>query len=94
MVVKISSTPNGEPKEVDQNHVFIASEDPIYLGIIIKPEPGIWEELMDSENLYIHFNDDVVQSRIGYRIEVGENSIFFVTPDIASPDSLIQEIKK
>ncbi|MGP6206541.1 hypothetical protein ACNF42_00690 [Cuniculiplasma sp. SKW3] len=94
MVVKISSTPNGTMKEVDLNHLFIASEEPLYIGIIIKPEPGIWEELMDSEFAYIHTNEDVKETKIGYRIEVGENSIFFVTLNSESAGNLIREIKR
>lgn len=94
MVVKISSTPNGISKEVDLNHIFIASEEPLYIGIIIKPEPGIWEELMDSELAYIHTSEGIKETKIGYRIEVGENSIFFVTLNSDSASNLIREIKR
>ncbi|MCL4345475.1 MAG: hypothetical protein M1375_01600 [Candidatus Thermoplasmatota archaeon] len=94
MVVKISPTHSNILKEIGKNNIFIGSEEPVYIGIILKPEPGVWEELMDADSFNIHFKDMVIEVRIGYRIEVGENSIFFVTSESGEIKELLSELKK
>lgn len=60
---------------------FVASSSPPYIGVIIKPEPGIWEELMDQDFMYVFNDSKGVMATVKYRIEVGESSIFFITSD-------------
>lgn len=59
---------------------FIASESPVYIGIITKPSPGIWEYLTQSREVVLEFDGKSHGFTVPYRIEVGESSIFFVTP--------------
>ena len=69
----------GERTTEEISNWFIASVSPLYLGIISKPSPGLWAYLSHSSGLIIEINDESFEFRITYRIEVGENSIFFVT---------------
>ncbi len=92
MNIKISTSQDGKKMELSRNKVFVASKDPAYIGIIMKPEPGIWEELMDTDLFYITFGDQELEVKIGYRIEVGESSIFFVTSEQKEIGDLISEI--
>ncbi len=78
--MKILSSNEGEKIEFPVENWFIASENPLYVGIIIKPSPGLWELLSRSKNVLMQKDDSTTQYSIPYRIEVGENSIFFLTP--------------
>ena len=61
---------------------YTVSEEPLYLAILIKPQPGIWDELMDQDTMFIKLREKKeLEVRISQRIEVGETSIFFVTSD-------------
>lgn len=68
--------------------IFIASGSPLYLGLVLKPSKGLWEYLKNSSELVLchgHKENCAVMS-IPYKIEVGENTIFFLKPENA--DSL------
>ncbi|MHB1439352.1 MAG: hypothetical protein ACYCSO_00960 [Cuniculiplasma sp.] len=78
MFIKVSSSRNH--KEPLNATAYVVSQEPLYLAVIIKPQPGIWDELMDQDVMFIRDSSGMdVESNIKQRIEVGENSIFFVT---------------
>ena len=79
MEIKVSSSPGKETALSCKS--FVASSSPPYLGVIMKPEPGIWEELMDQDFMYVFSNSKSTRATVKYRIEVGESSIFFITSD-------------
>ncbi len=79
METKVSSSP-GKGTEISCKS-FVASSSPPYIGIIMKPEPGIWEELMDQDFMYVFNDSKGIRATVKYRIEVGESSIFFITSD-------------
>ena len=68
---------------------FIASEAPLYIGIIVKPSPGLWEMMSRSRDTIMEIEGRSHNFHIRYRIEVGESSIFFATP---AEDKGISEI--
>ena len=78
--MKILSAINGEKVEYPVENFFKASENPLYLGVIAKPSPGLWELLSRSKAVVVVTDDFPITYKISYRIEVGENSIFFLTP--------------
>lgn len=78
--LKIFSSDKGEKVEFAVENWFTASENPPYIGIIVKPSPGLWEFLSRTKNVILQKDDAAIQYSIPYRIEVGENSIFFLTP--------------
>lgn len=60
---------------------FIASNNPLYLGLIIKPSTGVWEILKSSSHANVRVNGEkILEFEIPYKIEVGENTIFFARP--------------
>ena len=60
---------------------FIASRNPFYLGIIMKPSTGVWEILKSSSTTNLNVDGDkTLEFEISYKIEVGENTIFFIKP--------------
>ncbi len=71
---------DGQKVEYPVENFFKASESPLYLGVIAKPSPGLWELLSRSKAVLVVTDDLPITYRISYRIEVGENSIFFLTP--------------
>lgn len=78
--ISVISTENGRRKEYSVEKWFIASEKPQYIAIVTKPSPGLWEHLSQSKVAVIELDGKSCNYNIPYRIEVGESTIFFVTP--------------
>jgi hypothetical protein len=74
---------NGRKQAFENPDVFVASEAPLYLGIILKPSKGFWEYLKNSSEVVLCRNkeENCASFAIPYKIEVGENTIFFIKPD-------------
>jgi len=81
MEVSASFYYNGKTNEEKLNNAFVASVDPPYIGLIVKPGIGIWEYLKGHDELILRLRDSRVTATIRYRIDVGENSIFFLTSE-------------
>ena len=81
MEISVTFYYNGKTNEEKLTNVFVASEDPPYVGLILKPGVGIWEYLKDHDDLIFNLHDGSVTAAIKYRIDVGENSIFFLTSE-------------
>ncbi|SJK84259.1 hypothetical protein [Cuniculiplasma divulgatum] len=80
MFLQVSSSKNSDSSI--EAKAYTVSEVPPYLAVLIKPQPGIWDELMDMDIMFIKMREKkVIEVKIKQRIEVGENSIFFVTSD-------------
>ena len=75
---------------------FIASIEPPYMGILMKPSPFQWEEIMEEGFVRLSFpgQDMVLDLKVKYRIEVGENTIFFVTSDKTEFEEKVKEFEK
>jgi hypothetical protein len=69
-------------------NTFTASVEPPYFGVILKPGTGIWEYMKNHDDLILNQGPRSVTTCIKYRIDVGENSIFFLT----SEDKYFREI--
>ncbi len=68
-----------DDEKFEPDNYFIASKDPYYIGIIINPSSRYWELFVNSKEVIINNNGDKKAFKISYRIDVGENSIFFLT---------------
>lgn len=87
-------------KHLDQEKIekisnyFMASNNPLYFGLIIKPSKGLWEYLKNNDELLVSFVDErnSYPFKIEYKIEVGENSIFFIKPAEEYEDKIKNEI--
>ena len=75
---------------------FVASVDPPYIGLLMKPSPFQWEEIMEEGFVRLSFpeEDVVFDLKVKYRIEVGENTIFFVTSDQLEFEQRVKEFEK
>ena len=79
MEIKVSSIPDTGTAISCKS--FVASSEPPYIGIIMRPEPGTWEELMDQDFMFLIHGGSEKKATIKYRIEVGDSSIFFIPSD-------------
>lgn len=77
--IKIIAAEKGQTVEYPVDKFFVASEKPLYIGIITKPEPGIWGYLSRVKKVAVDIDGKAEDFRIPYRIEVGESTIFFLT---------------
>lgn len=66
---------------------FVASRNPFYLGILLKPSTGVWEILKSASMTNLRIDGDTtLEFEIAYKIEVGENTIFFLKPGADSEE--------
>ncbi|MEM0157352.1 MAG: hypothetical protein QXN26_04720 [Thermoplasmataceae archaeon] len=70
---------SGRIREKLENH-FIASQNPLYIGIILKPSHGAWIRMSRAKTVVLEIDGKPGEYSVPYRIEVGENSIFFLKP--------------
>ncbi len=78
-VYAIFADNNGKVREKLENN-FIASQNPLYIGIILKPSHGAWIRMSRAKTVVLEMEGKPLEFSIPYRIEVGENSIFFLKP--------------
>ncbi len=80
-MVKTNISPSETGQMLKDVNAFKCSIEPPYLAIIVQPSPGVWEELMDQDFLFIQAEKISVRANIKQRIEVGDSTIFFVTSE-------------
>ena len=78
-VYAIFADNNGKVREKLENN-FIVSQNPLYIGIILKPSNGAWIRMSRAKTVVLEMEGKPLEFSIPYRIEVGENSIFFLKP--------------
>ena len=61
------------------DNVFVASETPFFIGIILKPSEKCWMHLKKSREVMLGGKGEAVFA-IRFNIDVGENTIFFLSP--------------
>lgn len=69
---------------------FIASRSPLYIGVILPPSKGLWTHMKSGNNVVVEVNKLSTEFLIPYRIEVGENTIFFLKPNAGDGEILEQ----
>lgn len=74
-------------EEVIKNY-FIASRSPLYIGVILPPSEGLWTFLKSESMIVIRTDGFSSEFLVPYRIEVGENTIFFLKPESGDADIL------
>ncbi|MHB1492767.1 MAG: hypothetical protein ACYCR7_05195 [Thermoplasmataceae archaeon] len=87
-----------QDKNMGENlfRAFVASVEPPYIGILMRPSPYQWEEIMEEGFARISFDGEEMayDLKVKYRIEVGENTIFFVTSDLKEFITKVKAIEK
>ena len=68
--------------ELDEDKYFIASKEPLYYGLIISPSTELWGDIVKAHSIQCNIHQRMAEYSIPYRIDVGENSIFFITPEL------------
>lgn len=72
----------GKEYRAELGRCFVASSNPFYLGIPVKPSTGAWEYLKSASEVHLVGQESkLLKFDIKYKIEVGENTIFFLSPD-------------
>jgi len=70
---------NNKKAEFSEKEYFIASQEPLYYGLIINPSSDLWSYMVESDKVECTIKNKTERYSIPYRIDVGENSIFFIT---------------
>lgn len=71
----------GEARSEEINDFFIASKSPLYVGVIMTPSKTLWTHLKAHSEVVLEIDGFSGNFSIPYRIEVGENTIFFLRPN-------------
>ncbi len=71
---------HSERKEFQLDNCFVASEVPLYIGVICKPSDPAWSQLQASREVLLVEDGSQKPFVQEYRIEVGESTIFFIKP--------------
>lgn len=78
-ITLVHSSRNREIAE-ETDRFFVASFNPFYLGIMVKPSAAIWTVMKSASEVTLRADRDLMEFEIAYRIEVGENTVFFIKP--------------
>jgi hypothetical protein len=61
------------------DNIFVASETPFFIGIIVKPSKKSWMHFKKSREVMLSGRREAV-FYVKFNIDVGENTIFFLSP--------------
>jgi hypothetical protein len=79
--------------KVKIDHYFVASDEPLFIGLIISPSERIWPQMKNADSAVLEIGGKSYKFRIPYKIEVGRNSIFFVSPDPGDSSSVLEGLR-
>ena len=65
-------------QKLDKEKYFVASKEPLYYGLIINPSSELWSYMVESHSIKSNIDGKILEYSIPYRIDVGENTIFFI----------------
>ena len=69
-------------EKLTEGKYFTASNEPLYYGIIVNPSTELWSYMVENHSIKCKINGKISEYSIPYRIDVGENSIFFIISEI------------
>lgn len=70
---------NGNDRVETVDDAFIASSEPFYLGLAVRPSAGLWEFLKSGGNPVIESDGKASEYRAEFSIDVGENTLFLMS---------------
>lgn len=82
--IKLVLGKDGKSSDHNVENFFLASSAPLYIGVIARPSSPLWVQLSASRSGVVEIDGTPMEFSIPYRIEVGENSIFFLKPEVRS----------
>lgn len=65
---------------VESEDTFEASSAPEFVGLMLRPSPGLWEFLKAGGEPSIEINGKAGVYRTEFSLDVGENTFFFFSP--------------
>jgi hypothetical protein len=68
-------------ERLTEEKYFLASADPVYYGLIVNPSSELWGYMVENRSIKSDISGALQDYNIPYRIDVGENSIFFIKPE-------------
>ncbi len=74
--------------EVRLKNSFIASRNPLFIGFIVNPGEPAWQVFQASKNVLLAISGNKYSFGVEYRIDIGENTLFFARPEEGSSISL------
>ncbi len=74
------SGPDGKRIDERVENAFVASKSPFFLCLVIPPGKGLWEFLKSGGKPFVETGGEVNRYSTSYVIDVGENTLFFLTP--------------
>lgn len=80
ITASVHFTKDGKETVANVEDAFVASEEPYYIGIGLRPSPGLWEFLKSGKNSAIELDGKILEYRVEFSIDVGENTLFFLSP--------------
>jgi hypothetical protein len=92
MISVVVPSDHGKEK-VKTDHYFVASDEPLFIGLIISPSEKLWPYMKNADSVILEIGMVSYSFRIPYKIEVGRNSIFFVSPESGDPASMLEALK-
>ena len=88
----VTASQSGKTYEIE--NVFVASRQPLFLGLILKPSDAAWNHIKSTKEILVN-GKELKGFTVKYGIEVGESSIFFITPSKGSVTfSMLSDIVK
>ncbi|MGC8515960.1 MAG: hypothetical protein ACP5OC_07495 [Thermoplasmata archaeon] len=92
MISIVIPSDHGKEK-VKIDHYFVASDEPLFIGLIISPSERIWPRMKNADSTILEIGGKSYPFRIPYKIEVGRNSIFFLSPDPGDSAGILEALR-
>ncbi|MCL4451022.1 MAG: hypothetical protein M1327_00130 [Candidatus Thermoplasmatota archaeon] len=92
MISIVLPSDHGKEK-VKLDHYFVASDEPLFIGLILSPSDRLWPSMKNADSVILEIGRISYSFRIPYKIEVGRNSIFFVSPESGDPERILEALK-
>ncbi|MFG1414663.1 MAG: hypothetical protein AAE986_00685 [Thermoplasmataceae archaeon] len=89
--IVIHSDRGKEKVKIDRH--FVASDEPLFIGLIVSPSERIWPLMKNADSAILEIGGKSYSFRIPYKIEVGRNTIFFVSPGPGDSAAILEALR-
>ena len=89
--IVIHSDQGKEKLKID--HYLVASDEPLFIGLIVSPSDRIWPRMKNADSAILEIGGKTYSFRIPYKIEVGRNSIFFVSAEPGDSAGILEALR-
>jgi hypothetical protein len=92
-VISVVIPSNHGKEKVKIDHYFVASDEPLFIGLIISPSEKTWPRMKNADSAILEISGKSYSFSIPYKIEVGRNTIFFVAPEPGDSAGILELLK-